>query len=247
MPHGEKSFDGTNDLCYGKIMKSTIVNLTISAALGTAGIVSTMTGTSHAQEPNQEAAKSHLAAPLIPMRDFFRNPETTGYDLSPSGTQLAFLKPWKNRMNVHVQTMGSDEVTRVTSAENRDIAGFAWVSDDRIVFVQDTGGDENFRLYAVDADGGNSKDLTPFEEVRVGVIDDLEDDPKHMLISMNKRDKRFFDAFQNQCRQRRDGSCWWRIRGNYSGYITDHDGKLRIITTTDGVNAGLLYRAERKV
>ena len=89
----------------------------------------------------QEGKKAEptAATPLIPMRDFFRNPETSGYDLSPDGTHLAFMKPWKNRMNVHVQKMGSEEAVRVTSAEERDIAGFAWASDSRIVFIQDTG------------------------------------------------------------------------------------------------------------
>ena len=30
--------------------------------------------------------------------------------------------------------------------------------------------------------------------------------------------------------------------GNISGWMTDHCGKLRIATTTDGVNTGILYR-----
>lgn len=182
-------------------------------------------------------------APLIPMRDFFRNPDTAGYDLSPDGTRLAYLKPWKNRMNVHVQEIGSDAVTRVTSAEERDIAGFGWANDSRLIYVQDTGGDENFRLYAVDPDGTNPKDLTPFEEVRVGVIDDLEEDPQHMLISMNKRDKRFFDAFRIDV-DTGEMELLVENPGNYSGYVTDHDGRLRMITTTDGVNTGILYRPD---
>jgi len=34
---------------------------------------------------------------LIPMEDFFRNPEKAGFTLSPDGTHLAFLKPWESR------------------------------------------------------------------------------------------------------------------------------------------------------
>jgi len=30
--------------------------------------------------------------------------------------------------------------------------------------------------------------------------------------------------------------------GNITGWQTDHDGKLRIATTTDGVNTSVLYR-----
>lgn len=37
--------------------------------------------------------------PLIPMKDFFKNPERTGYSLSPNGEYLAFLQPWEKRLN----------------------------------------------------------------------------------------------------------------------------------------------------
>ncbi len=34
-------------------------------------------------------------APLIPMKDFFRNPEKVDFQLSPNGEYLAFLQPWQ--------------------------------------------------------------------------------------------------------------------------------------------------------
>jgi hypothetical protein len=40
--------------------------------------------------------------PVIPVKDFFRNPEKAGFQISPNGRYLAFMEPWKNRMNVHV-------------------------------------------------------------------------------------------------------------------------------------------------
>jgi hypothetical protein len=57
---------------------------------------------------------------LIPMEDFFKNPESAVYDLSPDGEHIAFLKPWQNRLNVHVQKIGEDDVTRITSSTERD-------------------------------------------------------------------------------------------------------------------------------
>ena len=33
--------------------------------------------------------------PLIPMKDFFKNPLKVGYSLSPNGEYLAFLQPWE--------------------------------------------------------------------------------------------------------------------------------------------------------
>lgn len=180
-------------------------------------------------------------APLIPMKDFFRNPEKSSFTISPNGEYFAFMMPWQNRMNVHVQKIGSDIITRITNATERDLAGYFWGNNNRIVYIQDTGGDENFRLYAVNIDGSNQKDLTPFEKVMVQVVDDLKDNDEEMLIAMNKRDARIFDAYRININTG-DISMIAENPGNITGWVTDHDGKLRIATTTDGVNTSILYR-----
>jgi dipeptidyl aminopeptidase/acylaminoacyl peptidase len=180
-------------------------------------------------------------ARLVPMRDFFRNPRKTAFELSPDGSHVAFLKPWKRRLNVHVQKIGSETGTRITAAVHRDIAGYAWVSSERLVYVQDRGGDENFHLYAVDRDGGNPVDLTPFEGVRVGIVDRLEDDDHHLLIEMNRRDPRFFDVFRIDIRS---GELQLAARnpGDISGWMTDNRGRLRVALRSDGLNTSLLHR-----
>jgi len=182
---------------------------------------------------------------LIPMEDFFKNPESTGYDLSPDGEHIAFLKPWQKRLNVHVQKIGEEEATRISSAMARDVAGFIWANNERIAYVQDTAGDENFRLYAVNIDGSGFQELTPFEKVRVGIVDELENDPEHMLIDMNKRDARVFDVYRININT---GQMEMIAQnpGNITGWMTDHDGKLRIALTTDGVNTSVLYRDKEK-
>jgi len=182
---------------------------------------------------------------LIPMKDFFRNPESAGFGLSPDGSHLAFLKPWENRLNVHVQKIGEEEVTRITGATERDIAGYFWANNNRIAYVQDTAGDENFRLYAVNIDGSDLKELTPFEKVRVGLIDRLKDDDEHMLISMNKRDPRVFDAYRININSGKMNMIA-QNPGNIVGWDTDHDGNLRIAVTSDGVNTSVLYRDTEK-
>jgi Tol biopolymer transport system component len=46
---------------------------------------------------------------------------------------------------------------QVTFATERDIAGYFWKGNNRIIYVQDSKGDENFRLFGVDKDGKNQK------------------------------------------------------------------------------------------
>ena len=50
---------------------------------------------------------NQAVAPLIPMKDFFRNPEKVAYALSPNGEYLAFMQPWEKRLNVFVEKIGS--------------------------------------------------------------------------------------------------------------------------------------------
>jgi len=179
------------------------------------------------------------------MKDFFRNPESAVFGLSPDGSHLAFLKPWENRLNVHVQKIGEEEVARITGATERDIAGYFWANNNRIAYVQDTAGDENFRLYAVNIDGSDLKELTPFEKVRVGLIDRLKNDDEHTLISMNKRNPRLFDAYRININSG-EMNMIAQNPGNIVGWHTDHDGNLRIAVTSDGVNTSVLYRDTEK-
>ncbi len=44
--------------------------------------------------------------PVIDMRDFFKNPEKAGFQISPDGNYMSWRAPWKNRMNIFVKKMG---------------------------------------------------------------------------------------------------------------------------------------------
>ncbi|MDR1731805.1 MAG: S9 family peptidase [Synergistaceae bacterium] len=189
------------------------------------------------------AIQAESVPQLIPVEDFFRNSSVVGFSLSPDGTKLASLKPWKNRMNVFVRDVeGKSEERRLTSATERDIGGFFWKGNDRIAYVQDRGGDENFHVFLVDVSGGEPRELTPFDGVKTYVLDDLEEDPHHMLISMNKNNPEVFDVYRCDM----DTGELTQVAenpGNITGWMTDHEGRLRGACETDGVNQSLLYRA----
>lgn len=159
------------------------------------------------------------------------------------------MQPYMNRMNVFIRPAGAepgthpgaDDATRVTSETERDIAGYFWKGDDRIIYVKDFAGDENYHVVAVDTDGNNLKDLTPFEGVQARIVDDLEDNDTEMLVALNKRDPQIFDVYRlnvttGELRMVAENP------GNIQGWHTDHDGRIRAATTTDGVNTTLLHR-----
>ncbi|MCP3981270.1 MAG: S9 family peptidase [bacterium] len=178
---------------------------------------------------------------MIPLEDFFRKPDKVMLRLSPGGDFMAYLGPWQRRLNVFVRDMASGEARRVTEATTRDIAGFEWVNPQRLVYVQDSGGDENYRLYAVGHDGSNPIDLTPFDEVKCDIVDELEDNDDEILFQMNRRDPQLFDIYRINVH---DGEMQMvgENPGNIQSWHTDHDGRVRVATTTDGVNTSILSR-----
>ena len=181
---------------------------------------------------------------IIPLEDFFKNPEMSSFQLSPNGDYISYMKPWKegNRMmNVYVKPINSDKEMRITNASKRSLYGYFWLNDNRIAYIQDEGGDENIHIFAVDIDGSNNIDLTPYDNIQARVTDDLEDDPNFMLVSLNKRIPQVHDVYRLNVNTG-EISMVAENPGNISGWMTDNDGKLRIATTSDGVNTSILYR-----
>jgi dipeptidyl aminopeptidase/acylaminoacyl peptidase len=178
----------------------------------------------------------------IPLEDFFRNPEKTSFKISPDGKYFSFMAPFQDRMNVFVQAVSSDSAIQLTYETERDLAGYTWANNDRILFLKDAGGDENYKLFGVNIDGSNLIGLTDFEGVRTEFIDDLEDNPEEIIIGLNKRDARFFDPYRLNVNTG-ELKMLAENPGNIQGWMTDHDGKLRVAVAIDGLETSVLYRA----
>ena len=176
------------------------------------------------------------------LEDFFRNSDRSGYQISPDGNYFSFLAPYEDRMNIFVQRIGSDETVRLTSETARSVAGYMWATNERILFMKDTAGDENYQLYGVDLDGSDLRAYTAFPGVRTTLIDDLEDIPNEVIIGMNKRQAEIFDPYRLNL-ETGELTQLAENPGNWQGYMTDHEGKLRVVTAiVDGVNTQILYR-----
>ena len=135
--------------------------------------------------------------PLIPLRHLFDNPERAAARLSPDGRRLSFLAPRDGVLNVWVRDVEGGEPWPVTDDRHRGIRAYLWSRDSaRILYLQDAGGDENHHVYCVDAAGGRARDLTPFPGVRAGLIAAPRATPRHVLVSMNLRDRSLFDAYR---------------------------------------------------
>ena len=177
-----------------------------------------------------------------PLEDFFRNSDRSGYQISPDGNYFSFLAPYEDRMNIFVQRIGSEDTVRLTSETARSVAGYMWATNERILFMKDTAGDENYQLYGVNLDGSDLRAYTAFPGVRTTLIDDLEDVPNEVIIGMNKRQAEIFDPYRLNL-ETGELTQLAENPGNWQSYMTDHEGKLRVVTAiVDGVNTQILYR-----
>ncbi|MDB4710309.1 S9 family peptidase [Flavobacteriales bacterium] len=180
----------------------------------------------------------------IPLEDFFKNPDTINYIISPDGKNLTYLKPWVegNRiLNVYMKNLSNNQEKRLTNNNKRNIVVSFWLSDNRIGYVQDKDGDENYHLYGVNINGGNNINLTPFNGSKIQLINILEKDENNILIGLNKRNKQVFDAYKLNVNNR-ELTLIAKNPGNITSWLADHNGKLRLALTTDGINSSILYR-----
>jgi len=186
--------------------------------------------------------KAPMKAKQIPLEDFFKNPEKTGYQISPDGKFYSYMAPYESRLNVFVQERGQTEAIRITSETDRDIAGYFWPNNEQILYLKDDGGNENYKLYGVNIDGSNPICYTDFEDVRTQILDELEEIPDELIIGLNKRNPQVFDPYRLNLKTG-DMEMLAENPGNIQGWMFDHDGKLRVaFAIVDGVNTSLLYR-----
>jgi dipeptidyl aminopeptidase/acylaminoacyl peptidase len=98
------------------------------------------------------------------------------------------------------------------------------------------------KLFGVNKDGSNLKGLADFEKVRANMIDDLPDIDEYVILGLNKRNPQVFDPYRLNINTG-ELTMLAENPGNIVGWMTDHEGKLRVaVAIVEGVNTSLLYR-----
>jgi Tol biopolymer transport system component len=141
-------------------------------------------------------------AELIPRRVLFGNPERVAPQISPDASTLAWIAPHEGVLNVWTAPMGAGGVDLaaarvVTDDTDRGIRMFTWAHDGRhLLYLQDTGGDENWRLHDVDLATTERRDLTPFEGVRAELIATAKKFPTDILVGLNRDNPQLHDVYR---------------------------------------------------
>lgn len=178
--------------------------------------------------------------------DYFARPKASSFRLSPNGKYMSYLeKDDKNKNHVYVKEIATGKVTRAIEEKDELIKGYGWISDEKLYYMMDKGGNENFHIYATNIDGTNARDLTPFEGVRAGIIRVLKDQKNVLIIQMNKNNKQIFEPYRlnaatgeiTQLFENKDAA------NSIQSYEFDKDGNLRAYTQLrNGVETEFYYK-----
>ena len=178
--------------------------------------------------------------------DYFARPKASSFRLSPNGKYMSYLeKDDKNKNHVYVKEIATGKVNRAIEEKDELIKGYGWISDEKLYYMMDKGGNENFHIYATNIDGTNASDLTPFEGVRAGIISVLKDQKNVIIFQMNKNNKQIFEPYRlnaatgeiTQLFENKDAA------NSIQSYEFDKDGNLRAYTQLrNGVETEFYYK-----
>jgi dipeptidyl aminopeptidase/acylaminoacyl peptidase len=163
---------------------------------------------------------------LIPRNVLFGNPVKTSPRIAPDGKRMAYLAPVNNVLNVWVGTVGGD-FQPATQDTERGIRSYTWTHDNQhILYIQDTGGNENWHLYATNLETKETRDLTPFENVQARVIDSSKHFPNELLIGLNRDNPQVHDVYHLDL-PTGELTLVAKNPGNVAGWLADTNFKVR--------------------
>ena len=168
---------------------------------------------------------------LIPRDALFGNPERANVQISPDGKYLSWIAAVDGVLNVWVAPADDMAKARAVTADKaRGIRQYFWSHrPDTLLYLRDTGGDEDFHLFSVDLASGQSRDLSNFPKTRAMVVGVSHLHPESVLVAMNDRDPKWHDLY------RVDLATGTRTlveknTGEFAEYRVDPDFKVRLAT-----------------
>jgi dipeptidyl aminopeptidase/acylaminoacyl peptidase len=165
---------------------------------------------------------------LIPRAKIFGNPSRSGGQISPDGKHVSWLAPVDGVMNVWVAPIGNLGAAKaVTKESKRGLQSYFWAPDGaHIIYLQDSGGNENFRVHSVEVATLKDTALTKAgDKVRAQIEGVSKLRPDVVLIGLNDRNPQFFDLYE--VNYKTGASKLVMENSGYGGFVTDNQLKPR--------------------
>ncbi|CAN5302770.1 S9 family peptidase [soil metagenome] len=181
-------------------------------------------------------------ATLIPVSDFFKTYEKRAFKISPDGKYISYLKPFKDKQNLFIQSLADGKEIMATSFTDYSVRGdYFWTYHNQLVFGQDIIASDEFRMYALDIKTLTTRKILNEGKVRVMLLNRNRQEPDIISIRMNKRDPANFDVYRLNIKTSQL-TPYLVNPGNIIQWYPDVNGKIRLVKASDGVDETILYR-----
>nr|WP_299385909.1 prolyl oligopeptidase family serine peptidase [Allomuricauda sp.] len=179
------------------------------------------------------------------VEDYFGNPKAFTFRFSPDGKFLSYRERDENgKQHIFVKDLSTGVAKMAIEEKDELIRAYGWLNNGRLYYSMDKGGDENYHIYAINLDGSNMKDLTPFDGVRAQFNDLLREDKEHIIVTMNKNNPQVFEPYLINLNTGESKQLYTNEDPNNPifGYNFDKEGNLKAFTRIrDGVEQDLFY------
>ena len=167
---------------------------------------------------------------------------------APGGEVKAWLKRSQGqhpqRLCLFVEGTGRNPfpLRQISFDLDRNVHAVTWFSDQRVGYLKDPKGDENYRLYAVDIDGTNRRELTPpaLPGVATRVLCADPAGGNRWLVAMGPahgaKDLYWIDMVSG------DYGLKERNPSNLRAWLPDGQGRILAAVAQDGLRFSLLHR-----
>jgi len=181
------------------------------------------------------------------VEDYFARPNSSSFQLSPDGKYLSYReKDNANKRHVMIKDVATGKVVKAIAEKEELIRGYGWINDNRLVYVMDKGGDENYHIFAVNIDGSNVVDLTPYDGVKANILNSLKEQKDFIIVSMNKDNKQIFEPYKVNVNTGASVKLFTNddVANPIQDYDFDKDGNLKGYSKLhNGINQQYFYKA----
>jgi dipeptidyl aminopeptidase/acylaminoacyl peptidase len=166
---------------------------------------------------------------LIARKDIFGNPTRTLPAISPDGKNIAYIAPRDGVLNVFIAPSGNIANAKpVTADSKRGIRSFAWAQNSKqLIYTQDEGGDENWRIHVVDVATAKDTIITPAGKVQGQIIATSITKPDEILVGINDRDPQNHDVYRRNLKTG-EQKLLFKNEDGYTAFVVDDSLTLRM-------------------
>lgn len=123
----------------------------------------------------------------------FANTSVTAANFSADGTRILVSLDTSGVANLYALPVAGGAPVRLTESKEAQFPEAYFPADDRVIYAQDTGGNELTHLYVLD--GKTATDLTPGDKTKAQFLG-FSGDKKWLWITTNERDAKAFDLYR---------------------------------------------------